>query len=76
MLECIDTTIYVMKYGEEALEDYLKKLDLFSLKKIFRFNRIDRTLNLNKKSLTRETLIEKILERSSARAHKGDAFRT
>ena len=75
-MECIDTTLYVVDYGEKALEDYLKKLDLLSLKKIFRFNRIDRTLNLNKKSLTREILIEKILERSSIRAHRGDAFRT
>lgn len=72
----MNTTLYVMDHGEQALEKYLRTLDLESLKQLFRLNRIDRITNLKKKSLTSEELIRKIVETSSLRAHHGDAFRS
>ena len=70
-----DTEIYLYDHKEEELERCLRSLDLQKLKELFKYNRIDKTTNLKKKSLTRDELISKIIDVSKRRAHKGDAFR-
>ncbi len=74
-MENFNTVTFVMDHGEEALIERLRDFDLESLKKLFRYNCIDRITNLRKKSLTSDELIAKIVEASSRRAHRGDAFR-
>ena len=71
-----DTVIYLYDHTEEELERCLRSLDLQKLKELFKYNRIDRTTNLRKKSITEDELIRKIIEVSHSRAHRGDAFRT
>ena len=70
-----NTILYCMDHGEDALKEKLMSLSIEDLKNTFRYNRIDRTTNLQKKSLTADELISKIMEVSSRRAHHGDAFR-